>query len=280
MASAVSADPLTFPHAADRPDRRLLSVCTVWVVLPPRFVVFSTSRSAPASCILPDVNPYASTEIEETPAEENGGTTNQKSRSVSRLRRAFFIALGSTLACFMALAFLGRPAGLSIPLILSVLATTLLGGGIYVITLCHAFVLRRWLPATAGFLLSAIALAVTSQLQLPSQVQIVLIPIVAAAFPGIILMRESDWESMETADAKASPGMWCSISLAAIAGGWIGVATGIGKPILNALDQDIVGTLRSERIQIEITGGLVGAGLGLVIGVLCVSAIWPRRNQS
>lgn len=222
--------------------------------------------------ILLDVNPYESTELE----EPVGLPLKSRARFI---RRALLVSIGLTTVLFIYDAYFSSRF-VAILLGLSVLLMFLISATSYGVMLSMAIGTRRCQPGIVGLLAGGLTLALTASLSFPPAVRIILIPLTVAALSGSEFLRDSDWELVGA--TRASVGEWCCIVAACALGAWIGVKRGVGKPILLILDQDVVGTTRSEQIEIAVVGGVAVAGFSLVISILAISAFWPRppRNDT
>ncbi|WP_146416068.1 hypothetical protein [Crateriforma conspicua] len=178
---------------------------------------------------------------------------------------------------WFAMQLLGEIEGLAVLLILTVFVTALVFGITYCSTIILAFGSRRWQPAATGLVAGVAAMACAAPIALPSPIKAVWIPLATAAVAASTLIRARDLDLMNDSP-KGSVAQWLCILTTAVIGLWVGVAAEVGKPILIALNQDVVGVIQSEKIEIAVAGGIAGGAFGLVCGTLAYSAF--SQNES
>ncbi len=132
-------------------------------------------------------------------------------------------------------------------------------------------VTRIWIPGAIG--LAAACLTLTISSRLPAPIRVVQLPALAAAIASCIAVRKKQWKTVLNAELKASLAQTIAILLCVVLGFFVGLNSTVGKPVLIALNQDVVGVLRSEQREIAIIGALFLAGVFGIVGVILASAL-------
>lgn len=161
---------------------------------------------------------------------------------------------------------------MSVLLLILVLSTTLLAAVAYFVLLTQGLVTRIWIPGAIGFAAAALTLTLTISLHLPASIRVVQLPVLVAAIASCIAVPRRQWETVLNAELKASLTQTIVVLLCVVLGFAVGLYSGVGKPVLIALNQDVVGVLPSEKRQIAIIGALFLAGVFGVAGVISASA--------
>lgn len=174
---------------------------------------------------------------------------------------------------------------LEIVLLLAILAATMLAiCWLIVVFLDLTLAQGRLLPtfvACAAALLTALLVAHFS-VTVPPSVRFVVIPLIVAAFAALLSCRRRDWELLKerpVTQRVESRAMRVAMILVACLTGYVLSLTSVGRVVLNALGQDVIGTLPREIIEIRIAGAIVGF-LGGAFGTLFVwkaCEVWCSR---
>ncbi len=162
---------------------------------------------------------------------------------------------------------------MAILLLILVFSTTLLAAGAYFVLLTQGLVTRIWIPGAIGLAAAGVTLTLTISSRLPAPIRVVLLPILAAAIASCIAVRRRHWKTVLNAELKASLTQTIVVLLCVLIGLVVGLYSGVGKPVLIALDQDVVGVLPSEKREIAIIGALFLAGVFGIAGVISASAL-------
>ena len=202
-----------------------------------------------------------------------------------RIDRIILLTLFSSGACvagFYAVFKLGvETTWVAIGLLISALASALLSAFAYLVPLFLAAGGRRWQPATVGLLAGVATFTLAQHIPLPSPLRAVVLPLFAAAVTATLTMKPTDWANLNSAETdRITTLRHLCISAACVIGVFVGIASGVGKPVLIALDQDVIGVLQSEKNEIAVAGAFVGGILGLITGIIAVSALSARTNSS
>jgi hypothetical protein len=161
---------------------------------------------------------------------------------------------------------------------LALFATVLISAIQYIVSLIPALSLGSWQPPCCGLVAAALVIAMASQFRAPLFLKLVLLPVFFASLVSTLVMRERDWESaLAEPTFKPHPVQWILMSLFAVVGCVVSVLTGIGKPILIALGQDVVGVMHSERVEIAVAGGCAGFVGGILLGTIVASMLQSLR---
>jgi membrane associated rhomboid family serine protease len=164
---------------------------------------------------------------------------------------------------------------------LALLATALISAIQYFSSLIPALSLGRWQPPVCGLLVAALVITTASQYPAPPSLKVVLLPLFFGSLVSTLVMRERDWESVLADPAfKPHPVQWILISLFAVISLVVCVLSGIGKPILIALGQDVVGVMHSEKVEIAVAGGCAGFLGGLLLGAIVASMLRSSRGSA
>jgi hypothetical protein len=162
---------------------------------------------------------------------------------------------------------------MAILLLILVFSTTLLAAVAYFVLLTQGLVTRIWMPGAIGLAAAGITLTLTISSRLPASIRVVELPALAAAIASCIAVRKKQWKTVLNAELKASLAQTIVILLCVVIGFFVGFSSGVGKPVLIALNQDVVGVLPSEQREIAIIGAMFLASVFGIVGVISASAL-------
>lgn len=162
---------------------------------------------------------------------------------------------------------------MAILFLILVFSTTLLAVVAYFVLLTQGLVTRIWIPGAIGLAAAGLTLTLTIDSRLPAPIRFVQLPALAAAIASCIAVRKKQWKTVLNAELKASFAQTIVVLLCVVIGCFVGFNSGVGKPVMIALNQDVVGVLPSEQREIAVFGALFLAGVFGVVGVILASVL-------
>lgn len=136
---------------------------------------------------------------------------------------------------------------------------------------------KAFIVGTSMGLLTFAGLTCAS-VKIPPAVRYVELPIIIGAISAVIVISTEEWSLLLSAPRPACRSAWRDVVVAGggILGACLGVASHLGKPVLNALHQNVVGHMTGEAIEIGVVGGIVGFIVGSFIVVIVWSCLGRR----
>lgn len=160
--------------------------------------------------------------------------------------------------------------------IVTLLSATYLAGVFIDLAICH----RRYTPFILGSvagIATLFSLGAILNNPIPPSVRWVTLPLFVAAVVTAFSSTKKDWDTLYSSKPNFRENHWRDAALIVfgIVGATFGVLTSIGKPILTALGQNVIGTTPNENREIYFVGGIVGFFIGAFFFLL----VWSYANR-